>query len=53
VHPDFHDQPNGKPNAGNRRSQNLQFCHQRIKSFAMMLATNSRILSLHIVRVAQ
>jgi hypothetical protein len=31
-----HDQPNGKPNASNRRSQNLQFCHRRIKSFAMM-----------------
>jgi hypothetical protein len=36
VHPDFDDQPNGKPNASNRRSQNLQFCHRRIKSFAMM-----------------
>jgi hypothetical protein len=31
-----HDQPNGKPNASNRPSQNLQFCHRRIKSFAMM-----------------
>jgi hypothetical protein len=36
MHTNFDDQPNGKSNASNRRPQNLQFCHQRIKSFAMM-----------------